>query len=158
MSKNVELIILGEPMGKQRPRFSTYNGFVKTHTPKETINYESMVVHEYRQKYDKMVFDQNSQLIVTIYALFPITKQHYKFHKKTNTIDLDKVGQEMVKGNIKPTKKPDCDNVAKIVLDALNGIAYPDDSQVVSLCVRKFYTDQQARVVLEIKEYETTIS
>ncbi len=36
------------------------------------------------------------------------------------------------------TFKPDADNVAKLVMDALNGTAYPDDSQVISLCVRKW--------------------
>jgi Holliday junction resolvase RusA-like endonuclease len=37
------------------------------------------------------------------------------------------------------TKKPDCDNIAKIVLDALNGIAFHDDSQVSCLTVHKHY-------------------
>lgn len=38
-----------------------------------------------------------------------------------------------------PLKKPDADNVAKIILDALNGIAYLDDKQVVDLGVHKSY-------------------
>lgn len=36
------------------------------------------------------------------------------------------------------TVKPDVDNIAKTVLDALNGVAYADDSQVVRLVVNKF--------------------
>lgn len=35
------------------------------------------------------------------------------------------------------THKPDADNVLKLVLDALNGVAYEDDAQVVQACVRK---------------------
>ena len=153
MSKVVSLTILGEPMGKQRPRFSTFNGYVKTHTQKETVNYESKVVYEYKQNYEKMMFEHNSELIVEIVAYFSIPKAHYKYHKKTNSIDLDKNGELMAQGFIRPTKKPDCDNIAKIVLDALNGIAYPDDSQVVSLDIEKRYTDSQPRVELTIKEW-----
>lgn len=152
----VELTILGEPMGKQRPRFSTFNGYVKTHTPKETINYESKVVNAYREQYKEMVFDHNDQLSVTINAYFQIPKSRYRYHKKTNTTDLDKLGQDMECGNVRPTKKPDTDNIAKICLDALNGIAYPDDSQVVSLSVEKHYSEQP-KVIIQIvrRDYES---
>lgn len=41
-------------------------------------------------------------------------------------------------GNSHPdTQKPDADNIAKLVLDALNGHAYADDSQVAALYVVK---------------------
>lgn len=46
-------------------------------------------------------------------------------------------------GIIRPTIKPDCDNIAKNINDALNGIAYPDDKQIVSLVVRKWYSDKE---------------
>ena len=39
-------------------------------------------------------------------------------------------------------KKPDLDNVAKAILDAMNGIVYMDDSQVVGLSVHKFYAEE----------------
>ena len=51
----VDLTILGEPMGKQRPRYSNYGGFVRTYTPQKTINYESLIAHEYNEKYGKVV-------------------------------------------------------------------------------------------------------
>ena len=47
----------------------------------------------------------------------------------------------MLNGELRPTKKPDCDNIAKVILDALNGIAYHDDSQVVELVVHKHYAE-----------------
>ena len=47
----------------------------------------------------------------------------------------------MLTGNLRPTKKPDLDNVAKIILDSLNKIAYDDDSQIVDLHIRKYYSD-----------------
>ena len=49
------------------------------------------------------------------------------------------------------TKRPDCDNLAKSILDALNGIAYDDDSQICSLSVFKFYGDEP-RVEISLGE------
>ena len=57
----------------------------------------------------------------------------------------------MESGITLPTKKPDCDNIAKIVLDALNGIAYHDDAQVAELTVIKTYS-RAPRVLVEITE------
>lgn len=56
----------------------------------------------------------------------------------------------MIDGLISPTKKPDMDNVVKIVLDALNGFAWHDDAQVVDLSVMKVYTDQEPFVRVEL--------
>ena len=48
----------------------------------------------------------------------------------------------MQQGLILPTKKPDTDNIAKAILDALNGLAYYDDAQICQLEVYKFYSDE----------------
>ena len=141
MAKFINFNIPGEPMGKGRPRFSTFNGYVRTHTPKETITYENKVIMAYRKDHEEMAFANNEMIHAEIDAYFLIPKARYRFHKKTNTTDLDKLGLEMLENKVRPTKKPDCDNIAKIVLDALNGIAYYDDSQVVSLVVRKHYAE-----------------
>ena len=53
--------------------------------------------------------------------------------------------------SIMPTKKPDTDNIAKIVLDALNGLAFYDDAQVVDLTVMKLYS-RTPRVTVHIGE------
>ena len=47
----------------------------------------------------------------------------------------------MIDHEILPMVKPDTDNIAKSILDSLNGIAYKDDKQVVELIVYKFYND-----------------
>ena len=49
--------------------------------------------------------------------------------------------QAMLLGEIRPTKKPDADNILKAVADALNGVAYKDDACVVKMDVEKFYAD-----------------
>ena len=62
-----------------------------------------------------------------------------------------KKAEMMRKHLIRPVVKPDFDNIGKIVCDALNGIAYYDDAQVVDAQVRKFY-DDAPRVVVTISE------
>ena len=55
----------------------------------------------------------------------------------------------MLAGYEKPCKKPDIDNIAKVILDALNDVAYHDDTQVVSLSMQKKYS-REAKVEVEI--------
>ena len=52
---------------------------------------------------------------------------------------------------IKPTKKPDLDNIAKCFLDAMNEVVYLDDKQVVNLHVTKVYSEIGAVEVM-VKE------
>ena len=157
MSNEVFLIILGEPMGKQRPKFSTANGFVKTYTPEKTQSYENLVKYAYQEKYGEMVFRPHSQIKAHIIAYYGIPKGHYKFHKRTNTIELDRIGRDMLGGYIRPTKKPDTDNIAKICLDSLNGIAYPDDSQIVELTVEKWYAKEPKVEIILVSEYDSSL-
>ena len=60
----------------------------------------------------------------------------------------------MLEKKIRPTKKPDWDNVGKVICDSLNGIAYRDDAQVVDSMVRKFYSEDP-KVVVTIEEIKT---
>ena len=47
----------------------------------------------------------------------------------------------MLNGDILPTKKPDLDNIIKIILDALNGVADHDDNQVCRGYFEKMYAE-----------------
>jgi Holliday junction resolvase RusA-like endonuclease len=80
------------------------------------------------------------ELTIDIDAYFEIPKSASKKNK-----------QLMNNGGIRPTKKPDLDNIMKIVCDALNKVAYADDSQIVSAIVKKFY-DEMPRVEIDIRE------
>ena len=44
-------------------------------------------------------------------------------------------------GDIRPISKPDYDNIGKIVGDALNGIVWRDDAQIVEAVTRKVYAE-----------------
>lgn len=54
-----------------------------------------------------------------------------------------------IEGVIRPTTKPDLDNVIKGIFDALNKLAFKDDNQVCQLVTAKFY-DERPRVEVEI--------
>ena len=123
----VDFVIQGKAQAKQRPRFNTHTGW--TYTPNKTINYENWVKICYLEKYkDKELMDK--PLRVTIRAFLEIPKSTSKKKK-----------QQMLDNAILPMVKPDTDNIAKSILDSLNGIAYKDDKQVAELIVYKFYND-----------------
>lgn len=135
----VRLTIPGEPQGKGRHRAVRRGDHIATYTPRKTKDYEDEVRFCYRQVYgDLMAFAVDEPVSATIIAAFGIPKSASKKRKV-----------EMMAGRVLPTKKPDTDNIAKIVLDALNGLAYPDDKQVVELHVIKVY-DLEGCVTVEL--------
>ena len=132
-------VFLGKPKSKQRPRFVRRGRFSKAITPKETLEYETYV---------KEVFVRECQPERLLEGpLHANITAHYLKPKSTSK----KKRQQMLDGLIRPTKKPDLDNICKIILDALNQIAYADDSQVVEIVLTKYYSEQP-RVELEIWE------
>ncbi len=134
-----EFCIYGPPQGKGRPRFSTVCGHVKTRTPEQTVLYENLIKTEYRNQ-TGIRFPDDAMLDVRIFAYYAIPKS---VSKKKHQAMLDKI--------LRPVKKPDADNLCKVVCDALNGIAYRDDAQIVDTMVRKFYGDNP-RVVVSISD------
>lgn len=137
----IKLVIPGEPMGKGRHR-TTRTGH--TYTPEKTATYENLVKVMYMQQCGKQKMSGAMRADITAY--FKIPKSASKKRK-----------QEMLVGRIRPTKKPDWDNIAKIICDPLNEIAYKDDSYIVSGSVDKYYSDDP-RVEVEIRELEQKIS
>lgn len=127
--------IPGKIQAKQRPRF---NGRY-VYTPDRTTNYENWVKACYLEKYNNEKLLETS-LEVYIRAYFEIPKSVSKKKK-----------QQMLENEISPTIKPDTDNIAKSILDSLNGIAYVDDKQVIRLTVEKWYAEIPS-VSVEIKE------
>lgn len=113
------------------------NGF--KYTPADVKEYSNWVRLCFRYAYPEhlpSVFFEK-QLNVTINAYFVIPKS---FSKKKQ--------QEAKEGFIRPTVKPDCDNIAKNIDDALNGLAYPDDKQIISLTVNKYYAETEKTEVI----------
>ena len=129
--------VLGEPKGKQRPRVVHNGAFSKAYTPKETVIYENLVRWSYQQQVGAVKLEP--PIAATIKGAFPIPKS---VSKKKHSL--------MAEGKILHTKKIDCDNLAKIILDSLNKIAYDDDSGVSRLAVEKVYSENpMVEVTLE---------
>lgn len=129
----ITLMIPGKPLGKQRPRVTKCG----TYTPKKTVDYETFVQELFVIGKCKKLM---GYLSISINA-------YYYMPESTNKKD-----KELMKRNIlRPDKKPDLDNVMKIICDALNGFAYDDDKQIIDACISKYYSDKP-RVKITIKE------
>ncbi len=126
---NVTIPIKPEP--KLRPRFCRVGNHVNTYTPSKTAKYEKAICDYWRQATKNFKYDREQPLIVNLGFGVPIPKSTPKY----------KV-EQMINGTIKPTKKPDADNLAKAVMDALNGVAWVDDSQVVRVSIYKEYAKE----------------
>ena len=112
----VKFNVFGKPRGKQRPRLCSVGGRNIVYTPKQTIEYEKLIKASYIVS-SKVFFERNIPIEINILAYF--------FHK--SSIEF-------------ATKKPDADNIIKIVLDALNKVAFYDDAQVSKICFEKRYS------------------
>jgi Holliday junction resolvase RusA-like endonuclease len=138
----VKFIVVGEPVAKGRPRF-TRRGIA--YTPKKTSEYEELVRLSYFASGARR-YDDKTPLKMELKAYFPIPKH-------TSKIQVEK----MEKGEILPVKKPDCDNLMKIVADSLNNIAYGDDKQITEMKITKRYSTTP-RVEVEISEHNQSVN
>lgn len=141
----IKFQVLGEPQGKQRPRANVVckkNGepvispktgrpIINERTPDKTVMYENLIITEYRRQVGGKRFTDNDVLAMYIRAYYTIPAS-----------TSEKQRLLMSAGDIRPTKKPDVDNVVKVVADSLNQVAYRDDAQIVDCQIRKFYSLQ----------------
>lgn len=138
------ITIPGPAAGKARPRM-TKTGH--TYTPRQTRDYEQLV-RKCAAAQTTDYYDQGTPLRMSVIAGYAIPKSTKK--------DLY---EKMIAGEIRPTKKPDGDNVLKILADALQGDRQPghiyyDDSQIVEMSISKVYQDDPA-VIVTIEEVRT---
>ena len=143
--------IPGEPEGKKRPRYSRKTGVM--YTPSETVAYEKKVQAMFwaqggKKMHDvKTLADQDGK---PRECVVPLKVEIWAFIKPPETAPMWKKGL-MRLNSILPTKKPDIDNIGKIILDGLNKAAWRDDSAVTDLIIHKRFSDEP-RVVVEINE------
>jgi len=141
----VRFVVYGEPVSKERPRtVSTYDRSgrrsVHTYTPKSTKEWEQEIAWAYKSLYKGHCFHKPSVLRMVIDAYLSIPGSKSK-----------KMKEKMKAGEVRPIGKRDVDNIAKAVADAGNGLIYDDDTQIVEMTVRKFYSDEP-RVEIYISE------
>ncbi|EMQ1355238.1 RusA family crossover junction endodeoxyribonuclease [Clostridioides difficile] len=130
----VNFVIDGEPVGKERPRFNLATK--RTYTPNKTKNYEDYIKYMYQSKV-KHCFE--GYIKMTLRCYYSIAKSNSK-----------KVKEQKRNNVLRPSKKPDIDNVVKIIADSLNEIAYKDDTQIVEVVASKYFSDEpRVEVILE---------
>lgn len=134
-----EIVIYGEPVAKGRPKFMVKGKFVQAYTPAKTRKEEKRLRDELKRIYTDSLIE--CPLAIDLSFYFAIPKSYSK-----------KAIREIIENKFVHIKKPDCDNLAKLVLDAMNGIVYKDDRQIYSLNVSKYYTQvEQNKPRVEIK-------
>lgn len=136
---HVNFAVPGAPVGKARPRVTRQG---HAYTPQKTKDYENLVRQCYLSQIGEIKFVGKKPLEVLIEAEFPLPKSTPK--KKIGIMD-----------ETYHTRKPDGDNLAKSILDALNGIAFEDDSAVSVLTVVKTWTAGDPVVYVHIQEIPT---
>lgn len=136
----IQFTIPGDVQAQQRPRV-TRNG---TFDPKESKDYKSFVRLVAAEHAPGQLITAPLKLTINVYRKIPKS-----FSKKKHQQALD--------GVLVPTTKPDIDNLAKGIKDGLSKVLWHDDSQVVELVARKWYSDNpRAEVTIEVLNEEET--
>lgn len=120
----IQFFVAGAPVGKGRPRFSKASG--RAFTPQKTANAEAFVKSEALRQVGQPVLVGPLELQLIATATVPDSWSNKK-------------RAAALAGELKPTGKPDLDNLAKLYADALNGILWKDDSQLVRMALEKRY-------------------
>lgn len=127
MTMALHFTVPGEPRGKGRPRFSSRGGFVRSYTDAKTRTYEELVTRQASLAYaDCDPLPSPMSVRIICHAGIPVSWSKRK-------------QQAALQGTVIPGK-PDLDNVAKAVLDAMNKVIYLDDAQVIRLVIEKKYS------------------
>ena len=130
--KSYSINIPGRAVPQARPRFARHGGRVVTYEPKQCAYYKELVqycaVHQCGLTYDNTLYAGPVEIIVTERREPPS-----RWSKAKRLLAFA--------GEIMPIVKPDTDNILKIIKDALTGLMWIDDAQVVSDKVAKVYAD-----------------
>lgn len=135
----IELVVPGEPQGKLRAKAVRIGEHVSTYTPDKTVKFETYIRELFAVKYPDFV-PMEGALILKFIAWVSIPKSTSKKKKVL-----------MQQGVIRPTKKPDIDNILKVILDALQSVAFRNDSQFVAGLPLKYYSERP-RLEIRIEE------
>ena len=144
LRKGYRFIVQGKVKAKQSMKFKRIGQFVKTYTPDDVVEYANWVKCCFLNEYpDAKPSDlEGYTLSISIYV-------YYRYPKSFSKKKLSLAKQ----GVLRPTIKPDWDNIGKNICDALNNVAYIDDKSIVAGEVQKFYSDDDY-VSVELRGYK----
>lgn len=123
----VEFTVPVKPVPKGRPRFSTHGGAVRTFTPKRTLDAERVIALAARRANNYAVPTSRP---VSVSLVFGFAYPKSWSRKRT---------EEARRTTLRPQAHGDTDNLTKTALDAVNGILWVDDRQVVRIEAEKVY-------------------
>lgn len=138
----IEITIPGEIQAQGRPRFARRGGFVQTYDPPESKKYKEVVKYHAMPHKPKELLNEALAVEINIFKTPPQSISKVK----KNRVELENE-------SLRPLTKPDVDNYAKGIKDALTGIIWTDDSKVVELVIRKFYS-LNPRAEVKVKTLE----
>lgn len=123
----IAFTIPGQPQGKGRAKVVKIGGFSRMATPAKTVAYEGLIAHAAQAaRGDAPLIEGAAAVELSLRCAVPASWSKRK-------------QAQALLGEIRPTTKPDADNVLKAVLDGCNGVLWRDDVQVVDVVVRKHY-------------------
>jgi len=128
-----------EPVAQARPRAVRMGRGVRMYDPKKTADFKKQL---HLLALAKHVVPIQEALSVEIW-----------FYRQIQTSISKKEHLRRTTGQVRPTVKPDTDNYIKSALDALNGILWRDDAQIVDLTAHKFYSDNP-RIEIKLEEIQ----
>lgn len=131
----IKFTVDGSPKGWQRTGYNHITG--AKYTQEQTRTQEALVAWAYKKACGAYRFPKGTYVDMRVIAYLPIPKSTSKKNR-----------QLMIDGVIRPTVKPDWDNIGKLIADALNKVAYDDDKCIVDSQVRKFYSEHPRTVVI----------
>lgn len=124
-----ELFIGGEPVAQGRPRFSTKDGIFRTIDPKESREFKQVIQKMAREK---MIGEPQMEGPLCLYLkVYRVPAKSWAKGKRRSAIENHEGIQS----------KPDLDNYIKLVLDAINGVVFNDDSAIVRICASKRWAE-----------------
>ena len=126
IENKISLTVPGEPRAKQRPKWFKHG----TYTPEKTVSYETYIKELFTIKYSEFM-PKEEALTLNIWAGLLMPKSTSK--KKLGMMKL---------GILEPAKKPDVDNILKTVMDALEKLAYKNDSQICHVVIDKDFSER----------------
>ena len=135
MTLVVTFTVDGDPVPKGRPRFARRGQFVQTYTDAKTIDYETQVAMKARHAIGSTK-PLESALTVFLYLRYTVPASYSKKRK------------EACLRGVEYPKRIDIDNVYKSVTDAMNGIVYVDDSQIVEAHIKKVYAEESGANIM----------
>ena len=133
----ISFIVYGNPVAQGRPKFVRRGNHVAAYDPEKSRTYKDMVYAVALQYKPAQLLQGALGLTIKCYREIP-----------KSILSSKKKMEQVLSGELRPTTKPDVDNYAKGIKDALKGVIWYDDSQVVSLAVAKYYSEEPRTEVI----------